>query len=77
MFWQKQLDNFAARMSRHNVPLQLRLWGGHEVALGHPTRVTFEIKTVRALRRLLRPSMASLDKPMSKGKSTSRAPSMT
>ncbi|MBX3678290.1 MAG: class I SAM-dependent methyltransferase [Rhodocyclaceae bacterium] len=60
MFWQKQLDNFAARMSRHNVPLQLRLWGGHEVALGHPTRVTFEIKTVRALRRLLRPSMASL-----------------
>lgn len=60
MFWQKQFNDFAARMSRHNVPVRLRLWSGREVALGHPIRVTFEVNTARALRRLLRPSMASL-----------------
>lgn len=60
MFWQKRLDDFIARMGRYDVPLRLRLWNGREAALGPSPRVTFEIKSLSALRRLLRPSLASL-----------------
>ncbi len=60
MFWQRRLDDFIARMGRHDLPLRLRLWNGREAALGPAPRVTFEIKSVSALRRLLRPSLASL-----------------
>jgi cyclopropane-fatty-acyl-phospholipid synthase len=60
MFWQKRLDDFIARMGRHDVPLRLRLWNGREAVLGPSPRVTFEIKSLSALRRLLRPSLASL-----------------
>ncbi len=60
MFWQRRLDDFIARMARHAVPLRLRLWNGREAALGPSPSVTFEIKSISALRRLLRPSLASL-----------------
>lgn len=60
MFWQKRFDVFIARMGRHEVPVRLRLWNGREAALGPAPRVTFEIKSISALRRLLRPSLASL-----------------
>jgi len=60
VFWQKRFDDFIARMGRHDVPLRLRLWNGREAALGPAPCVTFEIKSISALRRLLRPSLASL-----------------
>ena len=60
MFWQKRFDDFIARMGRHQVPLRLRLWNGREAILGPAPCVTFEIKSISALRRLLRPSLASL-----------------
>jgi cyclopropane-fatty-acyl-phospholipid synthase len=60
MFWQRRFDDFIARMGRHDVPVRLRLWNGREAALGPSPRVTFEIKSLSALRRLLRPSLASL-----------------
>jgi cyclopropane-fatty-acyl-phospholipid synthase len=60
MFWQKRFDDFIARMGHHEVPLRLRLWNGREAALGPKPCVTFEIKSLSALRRLLRPSLASL-----------------
>ena len=60
MFWQRRFDDFIARQGGHDVPLRLRLWNGREAALGPSPRVTFEIKSISALRRLLRPSLASL-----------------
>ncbi len=60
MFWQKRLDEFVARMGRRGLPLRLRLWNGQEATLGPSPRVTFEIKSPAALRRLLRPSLDSL-----------------
>lgn len=60
MFWQKRLDDFIVRMGGHDLPLRLRLWNGREAVLGPAPIVTFEIKSISALRRLLRPSLASL-----------------
>ncbi|GIK47254.1 MAG: cyclopropane-fatty-acyl-phospholipid synthase [Betaproteobacteria bacterium] len=60
MFWQKRLDDFIVRMGGHDLPLRLRLWNGREAVLGPSPIVTFEIKSISALRRLLRPSLASL-----------------
>lgn len=60
MFWQKRFDDFIARQGGHDVPLRLRLWNGREAVLGPSPVVTFEIKSLSALRRLLRPSLASL-----------------
>ncbi len=68
MFWQRRFDDFIARMGRHDVPLRLRLWNGREAALGPAPRVTFEIKSISALRRLLRPSLASLGQAYVDGK---------
>jgi cyclopropane-fatty-acyl-phospholipid synthase len=60
MFWQQRFDDFIARQGGHDVPLRLRLWNGREAVLGPSPVVTFEIKSLSALRRLLRPSLASL-----------------
>lgn len=60
MFWQKSFNDFVASMARHQVPAGLRLWNGHEVALGPDPRVTLQVKSLGALRHLLRPSMATL-----------------
>jgi cyclopropane-fatty-acyl-phospholipid synthase len=60
MFWEKRLEGFIARMGGHDVPLRLRLWNGREAVLGPSPRVTFNIRSLSALRRLLRPSLASL-----------------
>ena len=60
MFWQKRFDDFIDRMACHDVPLRLRLWNGREAVLGPSPVVTFEIRSLSALRRLLRPSLASL-----------------
>lgn len=60
MFWQRRFDDFIARQGGHDVPLRLRLWNGREAVLGPSPIVTFEIKSISALRRLLRPSLASL-----------------
>lgn len=68
MFWQKRFDDFIARMGRHDVPVRLRLWNGREAALGPSPRVTFEIKSISALRRLLRPSLDSLGQAYVDGK---------
>ncbi len=60
MFWQKPLDDFIAHVTQYNVPVQLKLWNGREVALGADPQVRLEIKSIGALRYLLHPSMASL-----------------
>ncbi len=60
MFWQRRFDDFIARQVGHDVPLRLRLWNGREAVLGPSPIVTFEIKSISALRRLLHPSLASL-----------------
>ncbi|RTL55851.1 MAG: methyltransferase domain-containing protein [Rhodocyclaceae bacterium] len=60
MFWQKRLKDFVARMRHYALPLRLRLWNGLEVDLGDAPMVTFTIKSLRGLRHLLRPSVASL-----------------
>ncbi len=60
MFWQRSFNDFVARMADHQVPVGLRLWNGWEVDLGPTPRVSLEIKSLRALRYLLRPSMATL-----------------
>ncbi|GAB2181800.1 cyclopropane-fatty-acyl-phospholipid synthase family protein [Denitratisoma sp. agr-D3] len=60
MFWQKRFNDFVARLSHHHLPLRLKLWNGGEVALGPEPKVTIHLKSVAALRHLLRPSMASL-----------------
>lgn len=60
MFWQKPFNDFIARIAHHNVPVHLKLWNGHEVALGTGPLVRLDIKSTSALRHLLRPSMASL-----------------
>ena len=60
MFWQKRFGDFADRLIHYKLPVRLRLWNGREVSLGGDPLVTLEIRSVQALRRLLRPSMATL-----------------
>ncbi len=60
MFWQKRLDTFITHLAPAGLPLRLRLWNGQEALLGPEPRVTFEIKSLSALRRLLHPSLATL-----------------
>lgn len=60
MFWQKRFGDFADRLIHYQLPVRLRLWNGREVSLGGTPLVTFEIRSIQALRRLLRPSMATL-----------------
>jgi len=60
MFWQKRFNDFVSRLSHYNLPVRLKLWNGGEVALGPLPKVTLTIKSITALRRMLRPTMASL-----------------
>lgn len=60
MFWQKRFGDFASRLIHYQLPVRLRLWNGREVILGGAPLVTLEIRSIQALRCLLRPSMASL-----------------
>ncbi|MDR3410202.1 MAG: class I SAM-dependent methyltransferase [Formivibrio sp.] len=60
MFWQKPFNDFIARIAHHNVPVQLKLWNGREVALGASPLVRLNINSTGALRYLIHPSMASL-----------------
>lgn len=60
MFWQRSFNDFVVRMAHHDVPVRLRLWDDREFDLGPDARVVLNIKSLGALRHLLRPSMATL-----------------
>lgn len=60
MFWQRSFNDFIHRMAHHQVPVRLQLWDGRQFDLGNDPRVVLHIKSVGALRHLLKPSMATL-----------------
>lgn len=60
MFWQRRFEDFVGRMARFNVPVTLGLWNGREFSLGPQPRVTLALKSPRAMRHLLKPSVASI-----------------
>jgi cyclopropane-fatty-acyl-phospholipid synthase len=68
MFWQREFDDFVARMGDHRIPVRLRLWNGVETALGEDPSVTFTVPSAAALRHLIRPTLDSLGRAYVEGK---------
>jgi cyclopropane-fatty-acyl-phospholipid synthase len=68
MFWQRDFDEFVARMCGHRIPLRLRLWNGFETALGEDPSVTFTVPSAAALRHLIRPTLDTLGRAYVEGK---------
>jgi|SRR6267154_2357792 len=68
MFWQRQFDDFVARMCDQRIPLRLRLWNGVEAALSEEPCVTFTIPSATALRHLIRPTLDTLGRAYVEGK---------
>ena len=60
MFWEKHLDEFVARIRRHDIPVRIRLWNGVDVDLGAAPAVTIGVPKAAALRHLLVPSLDGL-----------------
>ncbi len=68
MFWQRQFDEFVARMGGQRIPLRLRLWNGFETALSENPSVTFTVPSAAALRHLIRPTLDTLGRAYVEGK---------
>jgi len=60
MFWQLRLENLAARLSLHDIPVRIALWNGQRFDLGHTIKVMIHARTPAGLRQLVHPSLDAL-----------------
>ena len=60
MFWEMRLENLAARLSLHDIPVRIALWNGQRFDLGRSIKVMTHARTPAGLRHLVRPSLDAL-----------------
>ncbi len=60
MFWEMRLENLAARLSLHDIPVRIALWNGQRFDLGRSIKVMIHARTPAGLRHLVRPSLDAL-----------------
>ena len=60
MFWEMRLENLAARLSLHDIPVRIALWNGQRFDLGRSIKVMIHARTPTGLRQLVRPSLDAL-----------------
>ncbi|MGN6388992.1 MAG: class I SAM-dependent methyltransferase [Burkholderiaceae bacterium] len=68
MFWQKQFDDFAARLQHDGIPIGIRLWNGLEAKGAGDPKVKVTVPAVAALTHLLKPTLDSLGQAYVEGK---------